>query len=388
MITRVIIIVLIVFLALLIVLPLILNSLGVPILSRSGGGSAVTSDLRDAMLVFSSDGGGKWQVPEFVHEKKEALPSGILDIAFDPREANTLFMGTRGAGLWKSVDGGAHWSRARDRDGVIGERSDVYKVAISRSRPEVMYLAVFQNSRGRVLKSDDGGAVFREIYAVTQNRYGVFDVYVSPFSPAEAMIATGEGRLLETRNSGATWRIAHTFLEPVVRIAVNPAFPGERYAVTSSGTISHTFDGGHTWMAVKNAGDSGSVASNGEIHHPYENWGFGFSSSPSTFDFAIDPANPAMLYLVRGNLLSASSDGGLSWKKITTLIAGKGTALGGVAAHPNDSHTFFVTAGSDFYRSNDSGATWSVKMLGTQRPLKKIFVNPRRADSALVTVGR
>lgn len=384
-----IIIILIVFLVLLIILPIILNSLGVPIFSGSSrGGSAITSDLRDAMLAFSSDGGGKWQAPEFKREKKEAIPSGILDIAFDPRDANMIFMGTRGAGLWKSVDGGAHWSRARDRDGVIAERSDVYKVAISRMRPEVIYLAVFQNSRGRVLKSDDGGTVFHEIYAVTQDRYGVFDVHVSPFSPEEAMIATGEGRLLETLNGGATWRIVRTFPKAIVKLVVNPIFPNERYAITSAGTISHTFDAGHTWTTIGNVSESGSALSQGEIHNPYENWGFGFSSPSSSFDFVIDPKNPAALYLVRGDLLFTSSNGGFTWKKVTTLIAGKGVALGGVAVHPNDSRTLFVNAGSDFYRSTDSGATWSVVSLGTRIPLKKIFVHPQRADSLFVTVGR
>src|SRR3989344_3179220 len=386
MITRIIIIILILFLALLIILPVILNSLGVPIFTQSGGGGgSANSDLRDAMLVYSPDGGGRWQLPEFERGDKGALPSGILDMAFDFGDGSLIFAGTKGAGLWKSMDAGAHWAPVRDTNNVLSQGGDVYKIALSRSRPEVMYLAVFQDKRGRILKSEDRGASFREVYAVTQDRYGVFDIYVSLFSPDEVMIATGEGRLLESRNSGATWRLVRTFTEPVMMLLVNPAFPSERYAVTSSGAISHTFDGGRTWAAVKGVSDSGGVVSNGEIHNPYASWNLGFTSTAS-FALALDPRNPATLYLARGESLFNSFDGGYSWSRLTSLIAGKGTVLGGVAVHPNDSQVLFVSAGADVYRSADAGITWSVKMLGTKLPLKKIFIHPRKPDIIFIVV--
>lgn len=386
MITRAILIILLIFLVLVVLLPLILNAFGVPIFSRGNVGGSANSDLREAIMVYSSDGGGQWRLPEFARDDKGPLPSVILDVAFDLGDGSLAFAGTQGAGLWKSTDGGARWAPVRDTNGVLMQDSDVYKVAISRSRPEVIYVAAFQGKRGRVLKSEDRGVSFREVYTVTQDRYGVFDIYVSLFAPDEVMIATGEGRLLESRNSGATWRLVRTFTEPVVMLIANPTFPSERYAVTSSGAVSKTFDGGDTWTSLPNPSTSGSVVSNGEIHNPYAGWGLGFSSAAS-FALVMDPRNPATLYMVRGESLLSSFDGGFGWRKITALIAGKGAALGGVAVHPNDSRILFVGAGSDIYRSSDGGTTWSVKMLGTKFPLKKIFIHPRKPDTILIAVG-
>ena len=91
---------------------------------------------------------------------------------------------------------------------------------------------------------------------------------------------------------------------------------------------------------------------------------------------------------MRGDALFSSSNGGFGWRRMTTLITGAGTALGGVAAHPVREGTIFVTAGADFYQSTDSGTSWSVKTIGAGSALKKIFVHPRSPEIIFITTAR
>lgn len=385
------IIILAILLFLLVVVPVVFNVFGIAIFSPGGGGGrggGTGAGLGGALLVYSPDGGAAWKASEFAGDKKTVLPSTILDIASDPADPVVMFAATLGGGLWKSTDAGAHWAAALDTGNALNPAADVYKIAISQTRPATMYLAVMQGGRGRVLKSEDRGVSFRQIYEVPQDRTPVFDLATPPGDAANVMIATGEGRLLESRDGGATWSIVRAFGEPVVILAPNPVFSAERYAITASGRISKTFDGGATWTTLPDvAGVTGGAVA-GEIQHPFANWQLGFSSGAAPFSFALDPASPGTLYLTRGTELFVSDNGGFTWDKITTLITGTGTTLGGVATDPRNARVVFITAGSDVYKSTDRGHAWSIRELGTTRALKKIYISRQHPDTILIATGR
>lgn len=389
MVAKTIIAIILIFFLLVVVLPALLNVLGVPIGSGSGrsSGGGNTDTLKSGILLRSPDGGAAWQAAQFNPDGKPQ-PSGISDIAFDPRDTNVMLAGTLGSGLWKSADDGATWKKMADRNNVLQARSDVYKIAVAPTRPDVVYLAVAQGNRGRVLRSDDGGASFREIYSVTQNGIGVFDVYTPPSFPDRVEIATGEGRLLASDDAGKRWRIVKTFGESLAMLAANPAYAGEQYAVTSLGVISKTFDGGATWTDLGAPADTASGSSGQAITSPYSHFQLSFSSAAPSFSFVIDAFNPATLYVTRGDELLSSSNGGFHWHRSTALIAGQGVALGSIAVHPNKSNVLFLTAGPDFYQSTDRGMSWSVKTISARAALKKIFVHPRKPEIMFISTAR
>lgn len=155
MILKIVLVVLVVILGLIVVLPFVLSIAGFNVLqfgSVSGGVSAAGQGL-----LRSQDGGENWKSAANSSDRKVKFPGEILDISFHPVNADILFLGSKGSGLWKSMDGGRSWQKVADRARVLDPRADVYKVAVSRSQPKIIYLAVLQNNRGRVLKSEDGG---------------------------------------------------------------------------------------------------------------------------------------------------------------------------------------------------------------------------------------
>lgn len=395
MVAKTVYIILLLFVLLVVVVPIVLSVLGISVIpgggwGSGGSGSTSTKGLSGALL-RSSDGGGHWSAAEWNRDNRPALPSGILDIAFHPTNTDVVFAGTAASGLWKSEDAGATWHKMNDANHVLQPAADVYKIAISTTKPDVMYLAVVQSNRGRVLRTDDAGISWREIYSVTQDGWAVFDVYTPPGTPDSVMIATGEGRLLTSSDGGKQWRLARTEGAPIAELAVNPAFSGERYLISALGTMTKSFDGGETWNELGSpteAQNGGGETSVGIIRHPYSNWQFTFSAPALSFSFAIDPLNPALLYFVRDDALFSSSNGGFGWRKLTTLITSAGTVLGGVAVSPARGGTIFVTAGPDLYQTADRGTSWSVVSIAPGASLKKIFIHPRRPDIMFITAGR
>jgi photosystem II stability/assembly factor-like uncharacterized protein len=152
--------------------------------------------------------------------------------------------------------------------------------------------------------------------------------------------------------------------------------------------MAKTFDAGATWTDLGSPADNVAGAPAGQITHPYANWQLTFSRAAPAFTFTIDPRNPATLYFARNDTLFSSSNGGFSWRRLTSLITGQGVLLGGVAVHPGRDGTIFVTAGADFYQSNDRGTSWSITTISTGMSLKKIFVYPRKPEIIFVTTAR
>ncbi|MEK7541285.1 MAG: hypothetical protein AAB533_00315 [Patescibacteria group bacterium] len=388
MIYKTIITVVVAFIALVIVVPLILNAIGIDILQGGGGSASGTG-----VLFRSGDGGAHWEEAKFLRERRGPLPAYIFDVAAHPTATTTLFAGAKAAGLWKSEDKGLTWRPVKDATGTLAARSDVYRVVISGGRPETMYVAVYQDSRGRVLKSEDGGASFREIYFVGQRRYGVFDLATSSISPDTVMAATGEGRLITSDDGGRRWHFAKVLRDPIVALSMHPRYPNEGYLLTSRGRTYRTYDGGMTWtdLGVPGQGAAMREGNRRVIEHPYSRlaWYPSRTVRGSVTDvLAPDPHRPEVLYRTSRGVLLHSTDGGSVWQPFSTFIDDLQVPVGGVAVHPTEPNTLMVSAGEAVYTSRDAGINWSIMRIAGSDPLREIFIHPDDPAVVFIASGR
>ncbi len=124
--------------------------------------------------VFRSlDGGATW---EKVLSKDEN--TGAVDLAFDPRNAQTIYgvmwasrrppwttggsYGAAGSGLYKSVDGGKTW-RQLTKGLPFGTDLGRIGLAIAPSDPSRMYALVQSSKAGGVYRSDDAGESWQRL---------------------------------------------------------------------------------------------------------------------------------------------------------------------------------------------------------------------------------
>lgn len=373
MILKIILIILIAIIAVLIVLPFIFNIVGVQIFqfSSSGGGSGT--------LFSSQDGGKNW--------KNAVFTANIIDIVFHPLNSEIIWAGTKSAGLWKSENGSKSWKKISDTAGVLKERSDVFHIAVARSNPKILYLAVFQDKRGRILKSEDGGESFREIYFVTQDSFGVFDIYVSASDPDRVIIATGQGGVLESLDGGHTWRAIRWFGESVTRLAVNPVFANEIYVVTSGGRLWKTFNGGRNWSELNRGLEKIAVSSrqNNIAINPFSVFSGGRSLVGS---FLPDPNIFTTVYVGSRIGLLRSPNGGFSWERLNLPLPPESLPVASAAIHPFNSSIIFAGAGKELYRSEDGGINWNVNTLPTKLKIHKIFIHPQKPEIMFLILGR
>ena len=206
--------------------------------------------LTDQGVFRSDDGGVTWQQKAFVEGSDASIAAFKVNrLVSDRKDPETFYLLTNGAGLWVTRSRGDLWAPVIDQAHVLDPKSDVLGFAVNPANPQEWYAAVFQANRGRLLVSEDGGAHFRETYATSLDRYGIFDVI---YGAGRVEIVTGQGGFLASQDHGRTWTVLRWFADGLVRMLVDPTNLDREYVISSRGSVFQTEDAGATWADVTN----------------------------------------------------------------------------------------------------------------------------------------
>ncbi|MEM9388239.1 MAG: sialidase [Pseudomonadota bacterium] len=135
----------------------------------------------------TTDGGLQWK-PVFDGERVHSI--GALALA--PSEPEVLYAGTGesfirsnvsiGNGVWRSTDGGDHWTHVG-----LENTGRISRIVVHPTNPEVVYVAALghgytpQQERG-IYKSTDGGDTWTQVLHVDKGT-GASDLVMDPFNP-------------------------------------------------------------------------------------------------------------------------------------------------------------------------------------------------------------
>ena len=139
----------------------------------------------------SRDGGASWQSVLFVNDS-----TGAIDLVLDPHNARVLYAttwqvhrtpwslesGGPGSGLWKSTDGGDHWTRLREGlpKGLWGRAG----VAVSGANSDRVW-AMIEADDGGLYRSDDAGRTWKRVNEdrnMRQRAWYYSHVYADPLN--------------------------------------------------------------------------------------------------------------------------------------------------------------------------------------------------------------
>jgi photosystem II stability/assembly factor-like uncharacterized protein len=294
------------------------------------GESDIRSDLSSGNGVYrSTDGGATWQHIGLENTRQ------ISRIVVDPQNANVVYVGALGhaygpseeRGVYKSVDGGAHWTRALDLGSEIG----ISDLAICSSAPQVLFAGAWNAHRAPwstyaplegpgsgLYRSQDGGTTWARLQGngLPDGDWGRVGVAAGP-----------DGK----RVYALIFIQAETQIQ--IKTRIQPQFLN---APTKSG-LYRSDDGGNTWMLA-----------NADPRLTGRAWYFN--------SVTIDPQNPEVVY-VPNVALYRSENGG----KTISIVRG---APGGDDYHqiwvdPKNSSSMVLGTDQGTTISVDRGATWS-----------------------------
>jgi len=268
-----------------------------------------------------------------------------------------------------------------------------------RGQPNVFYVGV---NNGGVWKTTDYGRIWTPIFDA-QPTGSIGDLAVAPSNPNVIYVGSGEGvqrpdlstgdGIYKSTDAGKTWRhlglrdgqqIGGVIVDPRDENRVFVAVLGHPYGPNPERGVYRSTNGGETFERVLYKDENTGAAQVG-----------------------FDPTNPQIVYAAlwagrqgpwensswNGPLsgLFKSSDGGTTWRQLTTGLPTTAQGLGriGFTIAPSDPRRMYATVDAPtlggIYRSDDAGETWrrtnsEVRVWGRASDFAEVKVDPRNPD--------
>ena len=287
----------------------------------------------DRGVYKSTDGGKSWRKILFVDDK-----TGAIDLVMDPRNSKVLYAsmwqaqrtpwslddGGPGSGLYKSTDGGAHWSNLSHNPGFPSGVLGRIGVDVAASDTKIVF-AIVQAKDGGVFRSADGGATWHRVndkWSLRQRAFYYTSIYVDPTNPKTLYVPNVDG-VWVSHDGGKGFSLLHLRHGDDHIVWINPSDPKVLLVGTDGGATVST-DGGKTW-----SGDHNQPT--GQFYH-----------------VALDDAFPFNVYGAQQDEGSFEGPSAMPGGAITTgawheVALGESTFVA-PAPHEGD-----VTYGSDYY---------------------------------------
>lgn len=148
----------------------------------------------DRGVFKSTDGGRSWQKILFVDNN-----TGAIGLVMDPNHPGLMYAtmwqaerkpwgltsGGAGSGIYKTTDGGAHWTNISRNPGLPKGILGRVGVTIAASKPDVVY-SIIQAKEGGVFRSDDAGATWKRVndeMKLRQRAFYYMTIYADPKDP-------------------------------------------------------------------------------------------------------------------------------------------------------------------------------------------------------------
>ncbi|HJW09747.1 MAG TPA: hypothetical protein VJ483_08945, partial [Holophagaceae bacterium] len=294
----------------------------------SGRPVAIVVDPTNASIIYNATAdGGVWKTTDGgttwapITEALGTLCCGSLTL--DPSNHNTLYLGLgdsfdgTGIGVVKSTDGGATWSAPV----FLGASSMVRDIKVSSTNNQVVLAA----TNAGLFRSTNGGASFSKI-AIATGAAGDPSCWTLAWGggsnwalslESDTTVTTGSGQIWYSSDDGATWTKATGFTQATVgltraSIASAPSNRLTMYAYAAGSKSWSTSDagqdladfyrstdGGHTWTAFA-VGGSTKQYTNTNADSTYVRNVLGGQAWYNQM-IMVDPSNAATVY-AGGNL--------------------------------------------------------------------------------------
>jgi photosystem II stability/assembly factor-like uncharacterized protein len=331
---------------------------------------------QDAGLTWEARGTG---LPTRVARRGESpyMASTVKEIAVDPGNAEVVYVGNQSwvsAGVWKSTDGGRHWTRASTHHGE-GLNMDygwirewgpaVECLAICPTRPD----RIAFGTSGHLFLTDDAGTTWQQRYCEVfpDGRFAgtglevtcAHDAVQDPQRPERLYLCYADIGLLFSEDGGRTFRRSAEGMKHrgnTFTVVVDPEAPQTLWAGTgqwasNQGDVCRFGDGGATWQVV---GRPETGLPDGQTRH-------------LVLDVRSPQSARRLLVTSKEHGLFESTDGGASWHDVSGDLPGEvRRQIRGLLLDPADSgHLLLaaggsVTTGAGLYETRSGGAHWQL----------------------------
>jgi len=230
----------------------------------------------------SKDGGKDWHRILFVDQD-----TGTADLVMDPGDPRTLYAalwqvsrrpwnfssGGPGSGIWKTTDGGAHWTELTHNPGLPAGVLGRIGLALPQTAKDRVY-AVVEAEQGGLYRSDDGGGHWQRLYQkgdLNMRAWYFSRIYVDP-KDADHLWASEAPGFMESKDGGNTFKSHYLMGGDHHVMWIDPTDP-RTMAIGNDGGASVSLDGGVSWSPQDNQPTAQIYRINVDDRFPFHMYG-------------------------------------------------------------------------------------------------------------------
>jgi photosystem II stability/assembly factor-like uncharacterized protein len=291
-------------------------------------------------------------------------PGGDVEsLAAVPGSTQVLFIGTSDGDVFRSDDGGAHWTMV----GRVASGHDHVVTAIvvdPRSHQTLLASSwTLSGTGGGVWRSRDGGSNWE---SAGLEGHAVRALAAAASNP-DLLVAGAVDGVFRSRDAGRTWeRISPEGRDDLVNfdsIAIDPRDPDTIYA----GTFHlpwKTIDGGRTWTPIHT----------------------GMVEDSDVMSLSVDPRDSQHVFASACSGIYSSHNGGLNWVKFKG-IPNTSRRTVHLVQDPQNPLTIYAATTLGLWKTTDDGATWRLTTPDTWSILS-ILIDPVHSDRLVLGTER
>ncbi|MDO8499739.1 MAG: hypothetical protein Q7S66_03710 [bacterium] len=290
----------------------------------------------------------------------------VFRIYEDPSDPNTMYLGTRGQGLYYTYDNGDTWRNFPFFNGKF-----IYGLAVDPKDK----CTIFTSDGLHIYKTVDCGRVWDLFYSEERSEQRFVSIAIDPENSQLVYGAQLNGDVIKSADGGKSWASIKRFGFILQYMTTDPTTPKRIFVASYRDGLFRSDDGGATWT---------------EISKVFE----GFSNSKEFYRLALNPAVKDSLFWISKYGVLKSDDAGFTWNEIKLIPPPGSVNIYGFAVNPKNQKEMYFTATilgdqnkpvrSTFYRTADGGASWVTKQLPTNSIPTAIRVQPVKGDILFV----
>ncbi len=319
--------------------------------------STVYAGTTDGGFFVSTDQGNSW-----ARRATLAPDKAILTIIQHPEQLTTLYAGTAG-GVFLSTDNGNHWKNLS-----IEPVYTCRTLAIDPFNPIIMYAGI---DRKGLYKSSNGGELWEaapmEISAEDLASAEFLDIVINQSNPDVLYVAIASLGIFTTTNGGKTWKALTAQLAASGTVAthllLHQRLQGQLCFGTAAGDVYKSKDGGASWSPTRQGDGINGIGG-----------------------FAVNPADPNLVYSGTETGVMVSFDFGTTWKETSTDQPNIPCSITGTSSNPHMLYAY--GEGTGFRRSTNGGKAWTKCETGLGSSSVSLLSSDPRNSKVYATTGK
>ncbi|HKL17274.1 MAG TPA: YCF48-related protein [Patescibacteria group bacterium] len=310
----------------------------------------------------SKDSGETWTKKRAVLnilEKQEFLENVNINVfAVDPQDPRTLYVGTKAKGLFVSYDKGEKWHNIERLP-----QGSISSIKVNPVKKHVVYIGINKS----LLKTSDALRTWESVYVDDkQTKDKITEIFVDPLYPNRVYVGFSDGRVIKSKNEGASWSLLKSFNRKIVKIY--RSIKSNKIFIATENNLFYSGDEQEEWTKMENLDD--------KMQKDIQN--------------VLFKDDQFILVLTKYNIYKTENSGS-SWEKLELLLpAGSRdrSDLKALAFAPSDVNILYYVTNNTLYKSRNGGEDWITRDLDISGAPIDIFVYPQDSEIIYLAITK